>query len=514
MDIRDYFRIFGRWWTVIVGLTLVGVALGFATTFKFVNQYLPDMFSTDYQSTVSMFVATQNGTSVSEAYQNSQFSMDRALSYAGLATSEQVAQRAIDQLKSPIGAGDLRSRITAAPRPKTVLLDVNVRDADPAQAQTYAAAVGDQMVGLVSELETSRRGGTPAAGVVVIDEANYPTAEIGWKLWKRLLLGGAVGLLLGLVAAIAVGAADRRLRGREGVAQALDEPVLAGLPEDGSRAKVAVVDLGSESLYAEKIRELRTCMRFAVPAGHEGPPRTIAITSPTMEEGRTTTAIDLAAALAESGKSVVLVDADMRHSAIAERLSLTNPNGAALLGLSTALAGEHGVAEALFTDVPVGDQSIAVLPAGPRPPRPGELWATDRAGEVVDELERNFDYVIFDTPPLATYTDGAIVAAFSDGALLLARIQSTTGAALRQALQVLESADAPVLGTVATFERIGLVRKMRRRKQLKHDVESVEVTADADGSIWEPAEDAVDPTTNGRLVGAGRDARASRHGRE
>ncbi|HEY5840436.1 MAG TPA: hypothetical protein VIU87_03015, partial [Mycobacterium sp.] len=67
---------------------------------------------------------------------------------------------------------------------------------------------------------------------------------------------------------------------------------------------------------------------------------------------------------------------------------------------------------------------------------------------------------------------------------------------------------------VATFERIGLVRKMRRRKQLKHDVENVEVTADADGSIWEPAEDAVDPATNGRLVGAGRDARASRHGRE
>ena len=89
-------------------------------------------------------------------------------------------------------------------------------------------------------------------------------------------------------------------------------------PKTASRAKVAVVDLGSESLYAEKIRELRTCMRFAVPAGHEGPPRTIAITSPTMEEGRTTTAIDLAAALAESGKSVVLVDADMRHSAIAE----------------------------------------------------------------------------------------------------------------------------------------------------------------------------------------------------
>ena len=165
-----------------------------------------------------MFVATQNGTSVSEAYQNSQFSMDRALSYAGLASSEQVAQRAVDQLKEPISAEDLQSKISTTPRPKTVLLDVNVRDSNPAQAQKYASAVGDQMVRLVSELETSRRGGTPAAGVVVVDEAGYPTAQIGWTLWKRLLLGGVLGLLLGLVSAVVVGAADRRLRGREGIA--------------------------------------------------------------------------------------------------------------------------------------------------------------------------------------------------------------------------------------------------------------------------------------------------------
>ena len=118
----------------------------------------------EYQSTATLFVATQNGTTVTEAYQNNLFSTDRANSYATLATSEQVAARAVDQLKGSITPEELRAKISAVAAPKTVLFNVSVVDADPALAQTYANAVTDQLVGLVSELETSRRGGTPAAG--------------------------------------------------------------------------------------------------------------------------------------------------------------------------------------------------------------------------------------------------------------------------------------------------------------------------------------------------------------
>src|SRR3546814_9363570 len=100
-----------------------------------------------YQSTATLFVATQNGTTATEAYQNNLFSTDRVNSYASLATSEQVAARAVDQLKAPISAGELREKISAVAGPQTVLLSVSVTDPDPAQAQSYANAVADQQIG-------------------------------------------------------------------------------------------------------------------------------------------------------------------------------------------------------------------------------------------------------------------------------------------------------------------------------------------------------------------------------
>lgn len=467
LEIREYFRILRRWWPIVLISTIVGLALGYATMLPLVNQYLPDMFATDYQSKATLFVATQNGTTASEAYQNNQFSMDRVNSYAGLVTSEQVATRAADELKGGISAGDLRGKISAVPLPKTVLLTIGVRDPDPGLAQTYANAVSDQVVALVSELETSRRGGTPSAGAVVVDEADYPTEIMGWSWWKRLLLGLALGAVLGVVLAIIVGVVDKRLRGRDSVEDAVGSPLLGGLPEDGARATSDIADFDGESAYTERVRALRTSLRFTVPAGHDRPARAIAITSPTPQEGRTTVAIDLAAAFAEAGHSVVLVNGDLRGAAIAGQLPLNDAmsKGAAARGVSTLLAGEHELAESLIANVPVGEGTLTLLPAGPKAVRTGELWATDRAAALFEQLGRTFDYVIVDTPPLDEYSDGAIVSALSDGAVLLARIGHTTESALRRALQTLRASNAALIGVAATFEGAGVVGGRSRPKK-------------------------------------------------
>ena len=446
MEIKDYLRIFGRLWWVIVVLAVVGAAIGWATW---------QFSSREYQSTATLFVATQNGTTVTEAYQNNLFSTDRANSYAILATSEQVAARAVDQLKGSISPEELKSKITAVAAPKTVLFNVSVTDSDPALAQTYTNAVANQLVGLVSELETSRRGGTPAAGAVVVDEADYPTAPVGMGLWIRVGIGAAAGLLVGLLAAISMGVADRRVRGREPVEDNTNSSLIGGLPVDAARANVPVADLDKDTDYAERLRELRTNLRFARVADEADRPTVVAITSPSAGDGRTTVAVDLAAALAESGRKVVLVDGDFRNSALAGRLPLTGPakDAAATRGLSTAITGESTAVEAIISDVPVGGRHrFAFLPTGPTPPRPGEMWASDRATELLDELAANYDYVIIDTPPLGKYNDGALISALSDGALLLARIRQTTSSGLRRAVQTLKAANAALIGTVATFE--------------------------------------------------------------
>ena len=445
LEISEYLRIFARYWWVIVILTVLGGLVGFSTSLFMTPQY---------QSTATLFVATQNGTTATEAYQNNLFSTDRVNSYASLATSEQVAARAVDQLKAPISADELRGKISAAAGPKTVLLSVSVTDPDPAQAQSYANAVADQLVNLVSELETSRRGGTPAAGAVVVDEAGYPTEPTGLSLLTRIGLGAAAGLLLGIVAAIVAGVVDKRLRGREPVEEQTGSSVIGALPASRERARAEVVDLDDDSDYAERIRELRTNLRFCASSRRQAAPRVIAVTSPSRGDGRTTVAIDLAAALAETGKSVVLVDGDLRNPSLVGRLPLTVPmrNAAQDRGLSTLLAGEHASADGLVQGVSVGHHTVAVLPAGPAAPRPGELWASDRAVRLFEELSQSFDYVVIDTPALADANDAAVVGALSDGALLLARIRHTTSTSLRRALTALRGANVTVLGAVVTFD--------------------------------------------------------------
>lgn len=157
--------------------------------------YAYTFFTTpQYQACARLFVTTEGGSSVGEAYQNNLFSQERVSSYAGLATSTQVAQRAVDQLQLQQSAAELRSRITATPIEKTVLLDLCATDADPAVAQALTNAVAGQLTQVVQELETSQRGGNPAAGATIVDQGDVPTAPIGMGLFVALGLGGAVGL--------------------------------------------------------------------------------------------------------------------------------------------------------------------------------------------------------------------------------------------------------------------------------------------------------------------------------
>jgi receptor protein-tyrosine kinase len=456
----EYLRIFRRYWPIVVIATLIGAAAGFGVSY----------FSTPrYQSQATLFVATQHGTSVAEAYQNNLFSQQRVTSYAALAKSEQIAARTVDQLKAPISPEDLRGKITATPLENTVMLTVAVQDSDPAQAQEYARAVSDQLVNLISEVETSRQGGTAAAGAVVVDEADYPTQPLGLSMPIKVGIGAGAGLVVGFLLAILAGVADKRLRGREPIEETTGSLLLGHLPAEPGRRSADFVDLSSNGLYAESVRELRNNLRFAVAANNQ-PPKVIAVTSPSKEDGRTSVAIDLALALAEAGRSVVLVDGDLHSPSVTSVLPL---EGSARLraersGVSTVLSGEHRVAEAVIPRVALGDNSIALLPAGPLPPRPGQLWALDRAAAVFEELGNIFDYVILDTPPLNEYSDGANIAALGDGALLLARIRSTKTTSLRRALDALKAANVHLIGTVATFDPVSAAARRRHAKPRGH----------------------------------------------
>ncbi|OZC75174.1 hypothetical protein CH251_10355 [Rhodococcus sp. 06-462-5] len=436
MEIREYWRILRAGWWIVALATAIGVAGGYAYTFFTTPQY---------QACARLFVTTEGGSSVGEAYQNNLFSQERVSSYAGLATSTQVAQRAVDQLQLQESAAELRSRITATPIEKTVLLDLCATDADPEVAQALTNAVAGQLTQVVQELETSQRGGNPAAGATIVDQGDVPSAPIGMGLFVTLGLGGAIGFVLGLALALLRGLVDRSIRDRPRAEDVSGRVVLGGLPVDATRPTVPVASMAT---MGEPLRVLRTNIRFL---GGGSPPRVITITSAASGEGRTSTAIDLAAVLAEAGHTVLLVGGDLRSSTLGTRLGIEQNSG-----LSTVLSGEHSVEDAIQNDVFDG---VSVLPAGPVPPNPSELLGSDRAQDLLQELRADYRYVIVDTPPLLDVTDGAILTALSDGTVVLARTGRTTREKLRRAIKALDGVGGIVLGVVTTFEPAG--RRLR-----------------------------------------------------
>ncbi|AJW41079.1 Tyrosine-protein kinase Wzc [Rhodococcus sp. B7740] len=429
MEIREYGRILRAGWWIVALATVIGIAGGWAYTFFTTPQY---------QACARLFVTTEGGSSVGEAYQNNLFSQERVTSYAGLATSTQVAQRAIDQLQLQMSPDELRSRVTATPIEKTVLLDLCATDPDPAVAQVLTNAVAGQLTQLVQELETSQRGGSPAAGATVVDQGDVPTSPIGMGLTTVLGLGAAIGFVLGIALALLRGLLDRSIRDRPRAEEISGRVVLGGLPIDATRPKAAVASMQK---MGEPLRALRTNIRFL---GGGTPPRVITVTSAAAGEGRTSTAIDLSAVLAEAGHRVLLVGGDLRSATLGTRLGIDQSSG-----LSTVLSGEHSIEDAIQDDVFGG---VSVLPSGPVPPNPSELLGSDRAQELLESLRGEYRYVIVDTPPLLQVTDGAILTALSDGALVLARTGRTTREKLRRAIKVLDGVGATVLGVVTTFE--------------------------------------------------------------
>ena len=429
MEIREYGRILRAGWWIVAVVTVLGIVGGFAYSVVSTPQY---------QACARLFVTTEGGSSVGEAYQNNLFSQERVTSYAGLATSTQVAQRAVDQLQLPLSANELRDKMTATPIAKTVLLDLCGTDADPEVAQALTNAVAGQLTQLVQELETSQRGGSPAAGATIVDQADVPSSPLGAGLVTLLGLGAVIGLILGVVLALLRGLLDRSVRDRARAEEISGNAVLGGLPLDNERSKTPVA---SFSKMGEPLRTLRTNIRFL---GGGTPVRVIAVTSPRAGEGRTSTAIDLAAVLAEAGHKVLLVDGDIRTAALADRLGIEQDRG-----FSTVLSGEHDAHDAIQTNVVDG---VNVLPAGPVPPNPSELLGSDRAQLLLESLRDEYRYIVIDTPPLLEVSDGAVLSALSDGSLVLARVNRTTREQLRKAVKVLGGVGALVLGVVTTFE--------------------------------------------------------------
>ncbi|PRY27925.1 polysaccharide biosynthesis tyrosine autokinase [Pseudosporangium ferrugineum] len=453
MDVRDYLRVLRkRWWMLLAG---IGVACGLAGI-------LTSQMTPQYATSVTFFVTTPNN-GVTDAYQGGLFSQQRVKSYATLLTGDRLAK--VVAAKTPgleLTPAEVRERITAEALPETVLLQATVTDGSAERSRLIAGVLAREFTTMVEALETPRDRTASPIKVEVVAGPTGGDTPVSPKPLRNLALAALLGLLAGGVAAVLRETLDTTVKTADALHELAGAPVLAGVPFDADARSGPLRLTGSgHSPRSEALRQLRTNLQFV---DVDRPVKTLVITSAMPGEGKSSTACTLAGLFAEAGQRVLLIDADLRRPRIADYLGL---EGA--VGLTTVLAGRASIADV----VQPWSEGMWALPSGSLPPNPSELLGSQHMADLLEQFREQYDMVIVDCPPLLPVTDGAVVAARADGALLLARSHKTTSSQIQTAARALQSVDARLLGCVFNmvsakgpegyyYEQYGMTSQHRR----------------------------------------------------
>lgn len=314
----------------------------------------------------------------------------------------------------------------------------------------------DQILKRQSEITlSSHLRDTRQSNTRIVDPARAPDRIYRPNKKLNLFLGLLAGLGLGAGLAFAVEYLDNSIKSAEDIRKLTGYAAIGIIPEhraSGPRPlrketagpfRDTTVDLithhDSRSQLAEAYKELRTATLLASP---DQPPRTILVTSCLPEEGKSLTSLNLAIALAQSGKRVLLVDADLRRPRLHRALGINNEHG-----ISTYLSGNSPV-ERLIRDTVV--PNLRVLTSGPIPPNPSELLGSRNFLALVQEFAESggYDHLIFDSPPLLSVADPIVVATVLDGTILVIQSGKTPREALARGAAKLRHANVKVLGAV------------------------------------------------------------------
>lgn len=312
--------------------------------------------------------------------------------------------------------------------------------------------------------------GTPN-NLHVTDYATPPRVPIGPNRLQGIVLAFLFSLGFGVCLATMLEYLDDSVRSSEDVNNMLRLPTLATIPvlrnSKGRRALSApstslqlngngngngkrngngkvnpafLLDLEQDSPLAEAYRHLRTSVLLSS-AGRA--PRTLVVTSCVPSEGKTTTTINLAVTVAQTGARVLVIDGDMRRPSVHAAFGIENKHG-----LSNVLSSDMTEAEMLNMVQKEKESGLYLMTSGPVPPNPAELIGSDQMRKVIQELSATFDHILIDTPPIASFTDGVLLASMSDGVILVIHANECSRKVVQRSRQSLTDVGAKVLGVV------------------------------------------------------------------
>ncbi len=435
------------------GIVLAGMLISLIAAF-FITRFSKPI----YESSATLYVTgaqdinNQNGST--DSYEGVLMKERLARTYSKIITGRFVH----DEVAGKLGLSEHDS-IAADPVRDTNLIQITSKASDPRKAKAILVLAIRTFANKLSEIEPAsievgssslahsasqenKRGQASGIRVTVIDPPFLPKSPIS----PKPMFNFAVALVLGSIGSIALVLSieylDISIKTPDDLEGALGHPVLGSIPISSlgkADARGLEVFMSPTSPVSEAFLALRTNLQYL---NCDRSLKTIAVTSAGPGEGKTAVASNLAAALAKSGSSVVLIGCDLRRPSIHEIFHMSGDRG-----LSNVIVGELSFMEALVQT----KNGLNVIASGPVPPNPPELLGSSRMKEVIEQAKRIFDIVILDCPPVLPVTDALVLSATVDGFLLVARAGSTSAISVTRAKEALGKVSARILGAVLSF---------------------------------------------------------------
>jgi len=495
VDLRRYLAIGRTWFPLVIASVLLAAGAAFVAS---------SLQEKVYEAKSTLIVG-QSLSGVNPDYSQLLASQRLSTTYAAVVKTRPNAAAVIEELALDETPDDLLKRVVAEAPADSTLVTITAQDSDPERAAAIANAFADQLIAaspaiegrqtdlqesidadlkateaqiasIQSRMETltglSERTAEQEAELATLEgrlvslRSTYatlltfssgnssnllsiiePAAAPDGPIAPRPLFNAILAAVLGLF--IAVGIAWVAYRLNDTIDDAEDVQEASGLSTLGAIARMRR-DAGRSEIYqlaallyprsgvAEAYRTLRTNIEFA---SVDTPVRSVLVTSSIPGEGKTVIAANLAVVFAQAGRSVLLVDADLRRPGAHLMFDLPNAHG-----LTSLLRSDEVSPDAIAQ--PTEQDNLRVLTTGPLPPNPAELLASQRMRVVLERLGAGEDLLIFDSPPLQAVADAAILSSFLDSTILVVDASRGHKRAVRQAREALARADARVLGAV------------------------------------------------------------------
>ncbi|ADG99912.1 protein-tyrosine kinase [Bifidobacterium longum] len=382
---------------------------------------------------------TTNDMSSGANYLNTQIK-----TYPELVKTEAVLQPVIKDLGLDMTTTDLAGVVTATNPTNTFMVDISAEVGDPQQAADIANSVAKNLSDQISsDLYNSSSSGSPIK-LTVVQKAQTPTGQSSPNIPLYLAAGLILGLIVGIGVALLKDILNTKVDSTDDVRELTHASSLGTVPQaailDDSRPVVVAQPAGSE---AEEFRRIRTNLSFLTTTATQGHGRLLVITSTDPSEGKTTVSSNVAVALAEEGKSVLLVDADLRHPSVAHKLGIEGH-----VGLSHVLSRQASPADVIQK---YWKPNLHIMPAGKRPANASILLNSDLMKEMVGQALTQYDYVIIDTAPLSVASDATVFGRMAGGLVLVTGKGIVEKKELRSTATALQTAEVPILGFIFNF---------------------------------------------------------------